>query len=182
LGKYVDRYADVAGRAGLAAELESQTGLVVVERYVGVGSTDFWGISFASSSLDTEPLTYEALERRLKLLRACWSAFDDIAARVSPMLAKGVRGGGRDRDQIVRHTRVTEQGWAPKIGVKTTPEAMFMAEGLEQHRDDYCDAIRRYHREAKPARTWSLSFLLRHTAYHVMDHAWEMEDKDLSRT
>jgi len=28
--------------------------------------------------------------------------------------------------------------------------------------------------------SWTLPFLVRHSAYHVMDHAWEMEDKDLS--
>jgi hypothetical protein len=29
-------------------------------------------------------------------------------------------------------------------------------------------------------RSWTLPFLIRHSAFHVMDHAWEMEDKDLS--
>jgi hypothetical protein len=32
----------------------------------------------------------------------------------------------------------------------------------------------------KMARNWPLPYLIRHTAYHTMDHAWEMEDKDLS--
>ena len=27
---------------------------------------------------------------------------------------------------------------------------------------------------------WTVALLLRHTAFHVLDHAWEMEDKDLS--
>jgi hypothetical protein len=149
---------------------------------VGTGSTDFWGISFASSSFDTRPLSDEALERQLKLLRACWSAFDDIGARVSPTLAKGVRGGGRDRDRIIRHVQVNERDWSRKIGLKISSEEMFAAGALQQFRDDYCDAIRRHHLEGKPAGTWSLSFLLRHTAFHVMDHAWEMDDKDLSGT
>jgi hypothetical protein len=26
----------------------------------------------------------------------------------------------------------------------------------------------------------SLRYLIRHTAFHTLDHAWEMEDKDLS--
>jgi hypothetical protein len=26
----------------------------------------------------------------------------------------------------------------------------------------------------------ALPFLIRHSAYHTLDHAWEMEDKDLS--
>jgi hypothetical protein len=30
------------------------------------------------------------------------------------------------------------------------------------------------------ARSWPLRYLIRHTAYHTMDHAWEMEDKDLT--
>ena len=29
-------------------------------------------------------------------------------------------------------------------------------------------------------RSWTLPFLIRHSAFHVMDHAWEMEDKDRS--
>lgn len=33
---------------------------------------------------------------------------------------------------------------------------------------------------AKRMRTWNLPFLIRHSGYHTMDHAWEMEDKDLT--
>jgi hypothetical protein len=29
-------------------------------------------------------------------------------------------------------------------------------------------------------RSWTLAFLIRHSAFHMLDHAWEMEDKDLS--
>jgi hypothetical protein len=29
-------------------------------------------------------------------------------------------------------------------------------------------------------RSWTLAFLVRHSAFHTMDHAWEMEDKDQS--
>lgn len=57
---------------------------------------------------------------------------------------------------------------------------MLTAEGLKGHRVNLCDAIRTYHAEGKMARRWPLRFLIRHAAYHVMDHAWEMEDKDLT--
>ena len=30
------------------------------------------------------------------------------------------------------------------------------------------------------ARKWPLRYLIRHTAFHTMDHAWEMQDKDLT--
>jgi hypothetical protein len=58
---------------------------------------------------------------------------------------------------------------------------MLTPEGLAAHREDYLDALRAFHAEGKQAgRTWTLSFLLRRTAYHTLDHAWEMEDKDLT--
>ena len=53
-------------------------------------------------------------------------------------------------------------------------------DGLKAFRNAYCSAIRKFHSEGKPARTWPLRYLIRHTAYHTMDHAWEMEDKDLT--
>ncbi len=34
--------------------------------------------------------------------------------------------------------------------------------------------------EGKMARSWPLRYLIRHTAFHTLDHTWEMEDKDLS--
>jgi hypothetical protein len=34
--------------------------------------------------------------------------------------------------------------------------------------------------EGKRMRSWNLPLLIRHSAFHVMDHAWEMLDKDLS--
>jgi len=57
---------------------------------------------------------------------------------------------------------------------------MLTDEGLKAHRDAYRKAIRAFHSEGKMARTWPLRFLIRHTAYHTLDHAWEMDDKDLT--
>src|SRR5437879_5375236 len=79
-------------------------------RYPGVGSTDFWGISFAPPPLDREPFDAPTFDRQVRLLRAAWAEFDETAARVSAELRPGVRGGGRSRDQIVRHVLVNEGG------------------------------------------------------------------------
>jgi hypothetical protein len=182
LENYLPRYEPVADRAGLGDEFRAQTKLNVVERYDGVGSTDFWGISFASSELDRQLIASGEWERRLRLLQACWAEFDDIAARVSSELRKGPRGGGRNRDEIINHVFGNERvQLAKKVGVLTPQGVMLTPEGQKAHRDDFIDALREYHRAGKKAgRTWTLSFLLRHTAYHVLDHAWEMEDKDLT--
>ena len=177
---YVPRYATVTKLAGMEATFATPTVVDVVERYAGTGSTHFWGISFAFSSIDKQAMSGEALERELTLMRACWAFFDDVRLRVSAEMRRGPRGGGRDRERIVRHTFAAELDWAKGLGVFTPLDAMLTGEGLNAHRDAYCNAIRALHSQGKMARTWPLRYLIRHTAYHTLDHAWEMEDKDLT--
>jgi hypothetical protein len=180
LQSYLPRYARVAKLAGMDAEFAAIAPFDVVERYPGTGSTDFWGISFAFSSVDRQELSSEGLERELTLMRACWAFFDEVRARVSAEMRKGPRGGGRDRDHIVRHTLGVEQDWAAKLDVRMPEGALLTDEGLSAYRDAYRHAIRAYHAQGKLARTWPLRYLIRHTAFHTLDHAWEMEDKDLT--
>lgn len=182
LDAYRERYRPVAARAGLAREYDRGGPLEVVEDRVGPGSTDFWGISFSASSLEQDPMDAADLERKLTVLRACWAFFDDVAARVSAQMRRGPRGGGRDRDTIVRHTiRNESESFARKVGL-VVPEHGAMAPGaLGPYREEYVAAIRAYQRgEVRPMRSGTLAYLVRHSAYHTMDHAWEMEDKDLT--
>ena len=60
-------------------------------------------------------MSEEECERKLAILRACWKYFDRVAARVSTELKKGPRGGGRDRDQIIRHIFANERDWAKML-------------------------------------------------------------------
>ena len=178
LVSYIPRYSIVATTAGRGDEFAKSSTVEVVERYPGTGSTDFWGISFAFSSSDRQVMSGDELERELTLMRACWTFFDNTRSRVSEEMQRGPRGGGRDRELIVRHTFGAEREWAPKIGVNTPVGAMLTGEGLSVHRTAYSDAIRDLHAHGKMARTWPLRYLIRHTAFHTLDHAWEMEDKD----
>ena len=180
LRAYVPRYAQVAKLAGMEDAFASSTDFEVVEQYAGTGSTDFWGISFAFSRIDQEAPSRAELERELTLLQACWAFFDEVRARVSAELQKGPRGGGRDRDRIVEHIFANEQDWAKGLGVHTPDGTMLTAEGLNAHRNASCHAIRDYHAQRKLAGKWPLRYLVRHTAFHTLDHAWEMEDKDLT--
>jgi hypothetical protein len=180
---YVPRYAPVTKLAGMEAAFANIAGADLVEHYPGTGSTDFWGISFAFSSIDRQAMSAEALERELALMQACWAFFDEVRARVSAEMQRGPRGGGRDRDRIVRHTFAAQLDWAKMIGLLTPLEAMLTGEGLSAHRDAYCHAIRDYHAQGRSAgklAKWPLRYLIRHTAFHTLDHAWEMEDKDLT--
>lgn len=178
---YVPRYAGVAERAGLASEFERARAVEVVERVPGSSSTDFWGFAHVPSQIEGEVLSPADLERRLELLRACWAYFDDTAARVSPELRPGPRSPGRSRGQIIRHVYLNEpEQWSRKVEVRTPLDDVLAPEGLTRHRKAYLDAIRAYNVEGRPARTWPIQFLVRRTAHHVMDHAWELEDRDLS--
>ena len=53
---YVPRYAAVTKLAGMQAAFANITTADVVESYPGTGSTDFWGISFAFSSIDQQAM------------------------------------------------------------------------------------------------------------------------------
>ncbi len=183
LAAYRDRYRPVAALAGLGDEFDAAGHLELVEDHVGVGSTDFWGISFAPSSFEQEPMEADELERKISLLEASWRYFDDVAARVSPEMQKGPRGGGRNRDEIVRHALGWERAdLAKKVGVVVDPIVPPTPDGFSSHRDEFVAALRTYNAEGRMARgrNWTIGLLIRHTAYHALDHAWEMEDKDLS--
>jgi hypothetical protein len=181
LQEYIPRYRPVAALAGADAEFAAVADIDVVEEYTGPGSTDFWGISFGFSGIDRERMPDDAVERQLALMRACWTYFDGVRGRVSAEMRKGPRGGGRTRDVIVRHVVANEQDWGKKVGIRTPEGAVVTGDDeLKAWRDAYCTAIRTFHAGDKAARTWPLRYLIRHTAYHVMDHTWEMEDKDLS--
>ena len=182
LTAYLPRYADVAARAGLAEAFGRAGEIEVVERVPGSSSTDFWGIAHVPSQIEREVLPEAGLERRLDLLRACWSYFDDVSGRVSAELARGARGGGRDRDEIIWHVYGSErhQFWR-KVAYRQDDEVTLTPGELAAHRLEFVEAIRAYNAEGTPARSWPIQFLIRRTAHHVMDHAWEMEDKDLSR-
>jgi hypothetical protein len=181
LVRYVPRYLPIAKRAGLDVELAAQTEVDIIGRYPGTGSTDFWGISFAPSPLDHEPFDAPTFDRGVRLLRAAWTEFDETAARVSADLRLGVRGGGRSRDRIVEHVlRVEGLDFSDRVKVPSELEEQVTPGGLAHHRDRFVEAMRAWYEEGKPLGKWTIPYLARHTAYHVLDHTWEMQDRDLT--
>lgn len=187
LEAYRERYQPVAALAGVEEAFASAGPLEVVEDRVGTGSTDFWGISFSPSSTEQDPMDAAELERKTALLRAAWACFDEIASRVSPEMRKGVRGGGRDRDHIIRHViRVESLDFASGVGLTFDEDAAEDAarspDRRRRYREEYLAAMHAYNsgEGVKRMRTRTLPFLIRHSAFHTLDHAWEMADKDLS--
>ncbi len=182
LEAYRPRYAKVAALAGLSDEFGAAGELTVVERLEGIGMTDYYGVSGRSAAPEQDRMTEPECERKVALLRASWTYFDDVAGRVSPDLRKGPRGGGRERDEIVHHVNANEiRDFAKKVGVRSSPEAWQDPRELRAHRNAFCAAIRETNaRGAAAGSWWTVQFLIRRCAWHLLDHAWEMEDRDLS--
>jgi hypothetical protein len=181
LAVYRPRYAKVAELAGFGPEFRATGDFEVVEQVDGIGMTDYYGVSGRAATPEKDRMSEAECERKIALLRASWTIFDDVAARVSPELRKGPRGGGRDLDQIVRHVNGAEiDEFAPKVGVKVPLQTRDDAEALRAYRDAFVQGIREHNARGETAGSWALQFLIRRCAWHMLDHAWEMEDRDLS--
>ena len=182
LESYRPRYAKVATLAGLSDEFGAAGELAVVERLDGIGMTDYYGVSGKAAAPEQEQMTEQECERKIALLRASWTYFDDVAARVSPDLRKGPRGGGRERDEIIRHVNGNEiYEYGKKVGVHSSLDAWQHPDDLRAHRDAMVKGIREANARGGAAGSWwTVQFLIRRAAWHMLDHAWEMEDRDLS--
>ena len=69
-----------------------------------------------------------------------------------------------------------------KVGVREEEGIQLTPDELTAHGQRFINAIRDYSPPGKIAgRSMPIyEFLVRRTAQHVMDHAWEMEDRDLT--
>jgi hypothetical protein len=164
LSAYRDRYAVVAERAGVRFPKAVADHYEEVDRVTGNATTEFGAPNIGAPS-DRRPLTAAAARRDAALLAACWSVLDDVAASAPAALRKGPRGGGRDRDDVVRHVIDAEHSYATKLGIRRRDL------GDTPFRDAVLEVLRAA-RDGEPAR-----MITRRMAWHVLDHAWEIEDK-----
>src|SRR5262249_22834564 len=119
LESYRRRYRPIALAAGMADEFDAAGPLDGIEDRVGTSSTDFRGICFSPSGSEQGPMGDTEIDRKIKWRGACWAYFDGVAWRVSSDMRKGPRGGGRDRDRIIRHTIRTEsEELAKQVGLR----------------------------------------------------------------
>lgn len=177
---YRERYNEVLHLAGIAAISDPGDQVDVVDTVEGTGVTDF-GVPDAVHEAEGKSMDDDECARQLALLRASWRYFDNVAVEVSPELRKGPRGGGRDRDKIIDHVIQADRGYARQIGVRTPPFDSFDADAVEAHHEAVFVAIPGLS-NGEPVRPngWPVRYAIRRMAWHILDHAWEMQDKDLS--
>lgn len=165
------------GGASLGTPSEaSSLAFKVTERLAGSATTDF-GAPGAVAGADLEPLAAREAERLTALLKACWSFFDEVVAAGPAQLRKGPRGGGRDRDEVAAHVVNAEAVYARKIGVAGPAPSPGDAESLAAFRDSLSAALEVAWTGEVAERGWPPRYAVRRIAWHVLDHAWEIQDR-----
>jgi hypothetical protein len=161
-------------------------GLVVVERQAGNSTTDFGAPAIV---LDGDRAAVDGSEygRWREILAACWGAFDGAVEQAGDRaLRKGPRGGGRDLIKMVDHVLEADRAYLARLNWKHKREAgRDQAEELARTRQAILAALEVAERGELPERgprggvIWPPRFFVRRVAWHVLDHAWEIEDRIL---
>jgi hypothetical protein len=179
------RYAKVARRAREAFEPPRDVDdLRIVERVKGGAGTEF-GVPGETPASDERPINAAELDRLSRLLTASWSVFDATAkAAKGANLRKGPRGGGRDLPKIVSHVLEAELAYVRQLGSGYMPAAgLDEAAAIGAVRKAEVTALAfRARREPIPEanavrKPWEPRYFVRRSAWHVLDHAWEVEDR-----
>jgi hypothetical protein len=175
------RYAPVAAEAGqVFPSSVALDALTVSERLPGSATTDF-GAPAAIAADDARPLASGEAARLAALLLAAWATFDRVAARAPAELRRGPRGGGRDRDEIVRHVLAAEARYARKLGVRLPEPEPGDEAAIDRLRAAVVEAVRSDRTPAPGERGrgsgWPVRYAVRRMGWHVLDHVWEIEDR-----
>jgi hypothetical protein len=182
------RYARVLSRSRLGFKAPTKVSqFVVVERLKGNATTDFGAPGIAPAA-DAAPVDAGEVKRLQKLLKACWRTFDQAVETASgETLRTGPRGGGRQLQGILEHLLGSDAGYLNGVGWKFQQDtAIDPAAQLEQTRQAILDALGASARGEISAqgprggKRWSARYFVRRVAWHVLDHAWEIEDRILS--
>ena len=179
LARYAVRYAPVARLAGQAKAFGTPTpdDFKVVERVPGDTLTEF-GVPGDVTDEDRRPLSAKEAERLARLVEASWALFDGVVQSAPAELRRGPRGGGRDTAKIIDHVAGADEAYAREMGIR--------AKGAGSAGDGEASALRsaitamlRRPSDGSPlaARRWTPRYAARRSAWHALDHAWEIEDR-----
>jgi hypothetical protein len=174
---YAPRYAVVAKAAGLKLPEIDGAELDIVESVGGGSGTEF-GVPSAMTDLDRRRVTAAEAERLAAIVEAGWKVFDRVAAKSPAELRKGPRGGGRDRDKMVRHVVESDHYYAREIGIRLPEPDATDLRAVNAERRAVLDILGKASDGSPLAdRKWTQRYAARRIAWHALDHAWEMEDR-----
>lgn len=171
---YAPRYALVAARAGVELPTTSLDG-DVLQTLPGDATTEF-GAPAVTFDSDRAPTDATESRRIAALVQAAWDTFDATAAAAPVELRKGPRGGGRDTAKIVEHVVGAEQAYARQIGLRLSAPDPRDGDAVAAMRAAILEPLDRAS-SGDPLAKWTQRYAARRIAWHVLDHAWEIEDR-----
>jgi hypothetical protein len=178
---YGPRYRKSIGAP--AAELtlpESWDDLEVLATTSGDRGIDY-GVPHSVMKPDHEKPTDAQLAEQITRLEAAWTAFEASASKAKgKTLASGPRGGGRTVAQMVEHVHGADrEAYIPALGAKAPPSSADRSAVQEA----FVEALHAKVRGELPERgprggeRWPARYAIRRSAWHALDHAWEIEDR-----
>ncbi|MDQ2943781.1 MAG: hypothetical protein M3R21_08965 [Candidatus Dormibacteraeota bacterium] len=171
LAAYAPRYSRVARLARIPFPAGAAS-FKVVERLKGNATTDF-GAPGIPAKDESRPLSAEETKRMCDLVTACWTYLDRIVSKAPATLRKGPRGGGRDRDPMFLHVLGAEVAYARQIGTRLKEPKDVEKNAVRDSRQAILESFANPNRSEK----WPVPYAARRTAWHALDHAWEIEDR-----
>jgi len=174
LAETASRYAAVAAEVG---ESFAADGYGVVARSAGDAGTDF-GVPSTITELDRRPVSAAEAARLVRYVEAAWTIFEGVVAAAPAELRKGPRGGGRDRDTIVRHVDEADHAYSRVLGIKVPIPDRADPPTILGMRTAVLEALGRPSDGSPLAgRKWPPRYAASRIAWHALDHAWEIEDR-----
>ncbi len=171
LAAYASRYGEVAKLAKAPFPAKA-VHFNVIERLTGNATTDF-GAPGIPSKDESRPLTAAQARRMCDLVEACWTYLDRVVGKAPATLRKGPRGGGRDRDAMFDHVLGAEMEYAKRIGIRLTQPDAKDKPAVRAFHKAILEGVSNPNRDEK----WPVPYAARRTAWHALDHAWEIEDR-----
>jgi hypothetical protein len=186
---YGPRYAAVVRRADRSFRAPSGASeLRVVERLEGNATTDFGAPAIAPAA-DGARVDGAELARLRNILDACWASFDGAVEKAAGVeLRRGPRGGGRGIDAIVQHVQGAEESYVRKLAARAPKAGSDLRSAMLETRSVVLDALSRAVTDGLPEKgprggaLWPPRYFVRRTAWHALDHAWEIEDRSAPET
>lgn len=156
----------------------------VVERLEGNSTTDF-GAPAMQIRNDNDTVSRDDLARFQTMLVESWRTFDQaLSASEGIELRKGPRGGGRDQQKMMAHVIMADESYLAKLGWKY-PNLVGEdpAASLKLIREAIIEGLEASVRGEIPEKgprgglRWTPRFFVRRVIWHILDHAWEIEDR-----
>ncbi|HEX5466560.1 MAG TPA: hypothetical protein VFW92_07770 [Candidatus Limnocylindrales bacterium] len=183
LAGYGSRYAAAMGEGARFLAPAAADGLEIVERLEGGSGTDF-GVPGVAPAADATALEDDdELTRLTGLLGAAWTTFHRVAKAAGRRpLRTGPRGGGRQVSAMIGHAAEAEAAYLYRLGGHFDGTGQTLADLAAIHEAALALLASRARDEPiamgrRTAPLWPPRYYVRRSAWHALDHAWEIEDR-----